>query len=84
MLRIFIIYLLFLFFFLILLDLLGLVTFSFSIYIFFGRNWWSRWDLFCLVLIRTVLFRRSSCHDSSFEVVPLLPQALWLLLAELA
>ena len=32
---------------------------SFSIYIFFGRNWWSCKDLgFCLVLIQTVFFLR--------------------------
>ena len=37
-------------------GLLGLVTFSFSIYIFFGRNWWSQWDLFCLVLIHELCF----------------------------
>ena len=55
---------------------LGVGNFSFSIYIFFGRNWWSHNDLgFCLVLIRTVFFKRTSCHDPSLEVFPLLPRA---------
>ena len=55
---------------------LGVGNFSFSIYIFFGRDWWSCRDLgFCLVLIQTVFFRRTSCHNPSLEVFPLLPRA---------